>query len=81
MIEDASPLVSVTTSRTFELAGGEQVYLPELGRSVAGDGRAALPPDLHDLTLEFEVVGGEGSVVPFVQETDTGSTDSVLLVR
>jgi hypothetical protein len=81
VIEDASPLVSVTTSRTYDLSADQQLFLPELVRSFAGEGRGALGSDLNNLTLEVEVTGGAGSVVPFVIETDLETTDSVVQIR
>ncbi len=81
IIDSASPLVAIVTSRTFTLAPREQVFLPELVRSFAGDARDSLFGDLHNLTLEIEVTEGAGSVVPFVIETDTASGDTTMIVQ
>ena len=81
VVDDSSALVSAVTSRMFELGPGQQVLLPELLRSFAGDERDAAYGDLHDLTLEIEVTAGSGAVVPYVITTDNGTGDSVLRVR
>ncbi|HUP59547.1 MAG TPA: fibronectin type III domain-containing protein [Thermoanaerobaculia bacterium] len=81
IIDDEHALVSATTTRTFNLSPRQQIFLPELLRSFAGDERDTLFGDLHDLSLEIEVTAGNGSVVPFVIVTDNGTGDSVLRVQ
>jgi len=81
VIDSASQLVAISTTRTFTLAPREQVYLPELVKSFAGDARNTLFGDLHNLTLEVEVIEGSGSVVPFVIATDTASGDTTMIVQ
>ena len=80
-IDEAHALVTATTTRTFDLAPRQQVVLPELLRSFAPDNRDTLYGDLHDLTLELEVIGGSGSIVPFLITTDNGTGDSVFRVQ
>lgn len=80
LISETFSLVTATTTRTFNLGPRQQVFLPELLRSFAGNDREGFG-DLHDLTLEFEVTGGEGSVVPFLVVTDNGTGDSVMKVQ
>lgn len=80
LIGETNALVTATTTRTFELAAGQQVFLPELLRSFAGNDRDGFG-DLHDLTVEFEVTGGNGSVVPFLVVTDTGTGDPVMKIQ
>lgn len=80
LISETFSLVTATTTRTFTLAPRQQVFLPELLRSFAGNDREGFG-DLHDLTLEFEVTGGDGSVVPFLIVTDNGTGDSVMKVQ
>lgn len=80
-IDEAHALVTATTVRTFDLAPRQQVVLGELLRSFAPDNRDTLYGDLHDLTLELEVIGGSGSIVPFVITTDNGTGDSVFKVQ
>lgn len=81
VIGEGNPLVSIVTSRTFDLAAGQQTFLPELVRSFAGNQRDTLFGDLHNLTLELDVIGGNGSVVPFVIVTDTASGDSNVVIQ
>ena len=81
IIGGAYALVSVVTDRTFTLGPRQQVFLPELVRSFAGDLRDTAFGDLYGLSLEFEVTSGNGSVVPFVIATDNGTNDPVLRVQ
>jgi hypothetical protein len=81
LIDEAHALVTAITSRTFDLAPRQQILLPELLRSFAGDQRDSAYDDLHDLTLEIEVISGSGSVVPFVIVTDNGTGDSVFRLQ
>jgi len=81
LIDEAHALVTAVTSRTFDLAPRQQIVLPELLRSFAGDARDTAYSDLHDLTLEIEVIQGSGSVVPFLIVTDNGTGDFVLKVQ
>jgi hypothetical protein len=80
LIGETYALVTATTTRTFNLGPGQQVLLPELLRSFAGNDRDGFG-DLHDLTVEFEVVGGSGSVVPFLIVTDTATGDPVVKMQ
>ncbi len=80
-IDEAHAKVTATTTRTFDLAPRQQVVLPELLRSFAPDNRDTLYGDLHDLTLELEVISGGGSIVPFIITTDNGTGDSVMRVQ
>lgn len=80
LIAETNALVTATTTRTFDLAANQQIVLPELLRSFAGNGRDGFG-DLHDLTIEFEVIGGNGSVVPFLMVTDTATGDPVLKMQ
>ena len=70
-------LVTTVTERDYTLAANAQLVVPELVRAFAGDARESLG-DLHNLVLELEVVGGGGSVVPFVIATDEGTGDTSL---
>jgi len=81
IIDETNPLTATITSRTFTLAAGQQVYLPELVRSFAGDQRDTLFGDLHNLTIEVSVTEGNGAVVPFVVVTDVASGDSNVIVQ
>ena len=80
LIDEAHELVTATTSRTFDLSARQQIFLPELLRSFAGELRDASYGDLHDVTLEIEVIEGSGSIVPFIVVTDNGTGDSVMRV-
>ncbi|HEV7239799.1 MAG TPA: fibronectin type III domain-containing protein [Thermoanaerobaculia bacterium] len=70
-------LVTTVTERDYTLGANAQIFVPELVRAFAGDARESLG-DLHNLVLELEVVGGGGSVVPFVIATDEGTGDTSL---
>jgi Leucine-rich repeat (LRR) protein len=81
IIGGASNLVSIVTERTFTLAAREQIFLPELVRSFAGEARDTLFGDLHGLVLEVEVIEGLGAIVPFVLATDVGTQDVSVVVQ
>jgi hypothetical protein len=74
IISETNALVSTVTDRTFTLAPREQLFLPELVRSFAGNRRETLG-DLSGLVLELEVVEGTGAIVPFVMATDVATED------
>lgn len=80
LIGESYSLVTATTTRTFDLGAGQQVLLPELLRSFTGAARDGYG-DLHDLTIEFEVIGGNGSVVPFLVVTDMATGDPVVKMQ
>ena len=61
-------------SATFDLTP-RQFLLLGIGSAIFGASRANLG-DLHNITLEFEVIGGSGNVLPFVSTVDNGSGDS-----
>jgi len=71
-----SGLTSTVTgaSTTIDLSARQFVLLG-VGGTIFGANRASLG-DLHNITLEFEVIGGTGNVVPFVSSVDNGSGDS-----
>jgi hypothetical protein len=81
IIDETSPLTATITSKTFSLAPGQQIFEAELVRSFAGAQRDTLFGDLHNLTLQFEVVEGSGSVVPFLVVTDVASGDTNVMVQ
>lgn len=76
-ISGGNALVTTVTERDYTLTANAQIVVPELVRAFAGDARESLG-DLHNLVLELEVVGGAGSVVPFVITTDEGTGDTSL---
>ncbi len=71
-----SSLTSTLTgaSTTFDLAP-RQFMLVGLGSAIFGANRASAG-DLHNITVEFEVTGGTGKVLPFISSVDNGSSDS-----
>jgi len=80
LIDDSNALVTAVTDRTYTLAPRQQIYLPELLRSFAGDLRDELG-DFHALILEIEVTEGTGAVVPFIIATDEGTGDTSLRLQ
>ena len=65
---------NVNASATFNLTAN-QFVLTGLGSAIFGANRATLG-ELHNVTVEFEVIGGTGKVLPFVSSVDNGSSDS-----
>lgn len=80
IISETNALVSTVTERTFTLAPREQIFLPELVRSFAGNNRE-LFGDLTSLVLELEVTEGTGAIVPFVMTTDVATEDVSVQVQ
>jgi hypothetical protein len=60
------------SSSTFNLTANQ--FLLQ-GFSTLFANRAAVG-DLHNATIEFEVIGGTGKVIPFISTVDNGSGDS-----
>jgi Leucine-rich repeat (LRR) protein len=81
IIAQTNALVSIVTEQTFTLGAREQILLPELVRSFAGDLRDTLFGDLHGLVLEVEVIEGLGAIVPFVLATDVATQDVSVMVQ
>jgi Leucine-rich repeat (LRR) protein len=81
IISETNSLVSTVTERTFTLAPREQLFLPELVRSFAGNLRDVAFGDLHGLVLELEVTEGTGAIVPFVMTRDLGTEDVSVQVQ
>ncbi|HXI12911.1 MAG TPA: immunoglobulin domain-containing protein [Thermoanaerobaculia bacterium] len=69
--------VRAVASKDYALAAGGAIVIPEVARAIFGPGRDSVG-DLHNLQLDFDVVSGEGAVVPYTISTDNGSGDSVL---
>jgi hypothetical protein len=80
IIDTSSSVYSAATERTLTIPAGGQLYLPELLRSFAGGGEIPVK-DVHGLVLELQVIGGNGSVVPFLISTDSTSNDPSIVVQ
>jgi hypothetical protein len=52
------------------------MQIDEVGQFVIGADRALLS-DLHNVTVKVEVIGGNGSVLPFVLATENSSGDLI----
>ena len=78
LLADGRSLVSTVAARRFDLAAGQLVVVPDMVRSIVGADRDAQYPDLHDVQLQIEVVGGSGAVIPFVTVTDNATGDSMM---
>lgn len=72
--------VRATASKEYQLAPRGALTVTDLGRAIFGPGRDAIG-DLHNLQLDFDVVSGEGAVVPYTLSTDNGSGDSVMRIE
>ena len=70
----ASAIVAV--SRDYALTPNQ--YLQQSVRDIFGT--AAPDNDFHNATLEFAVISGSGSVIPYVSTVDNGTGDSLLRV-
>ena len=54
------------------------LLLQNIGSEILGSSRNTNFGDLHNVQVEFEVVGGDGSVVVFTSSTDNGTNDTLL---
>jgi len=68
-------LAGTRVSRDIDLQPWETMIFDGMLRSIVGASRETLFGDLRNLQLEVQVVEGDGSVVPFVIATDSGSGD------
>lgn len=75
----AGALVSAATvsSKEYSLSAGQSLTITDVARDVIGSARDSFG-DLHNVTLDVEVTGGSGRVLPFLQSFDNGSGDVVL---
>ncbi len=78
VVSEAATKASAVLTRRFDLAPRQEVVLDELVRSLAGALRDTSFSNLHNLQLVIDVVGGNGSVIPFVIVTDNGSGDTMM---
>lgn len=69
--------VSSATYRDFTLAANELKLLSGLLASIFGESRETQLGDLHNVQAKFEVIGGDGTVLPFITTTDNGSGDTL----
>ncbi|MDQ6801165.1 MAG: hypothetical protein M3041_10040 [Acidobacteriota bacterium] len=71
-------LVSVQDSRSRDVTvkAHELMQIAEVGQFVIGPDRALIS-DLHNVTVRVEVIGGNGSVLPFVLATENSSGDLI----
>jgi hypothetical protein len=71
-------LVAVQDSRSRDVTvkAHELLQIDQLGQFVIGSDRALLS-DLHNVTVKVEVIGGSGSVLPFVLATENSSGDLI----
>jgi hypothetical protein len=78
LLDAGRTLTTQVIGRDFVLAPGQQLYADNMVRSIVGDSRETSLGELHNLQLQFEIVSGQGAVVPYVIETDNGSGDQLL---
>ncbi len=66
-----------TVSREYPLAAREFRLISVIANELLGSARTSLG-DLRNLQLDFEVVSGEGAVIPFATVTENGTNDTIL---
>jgi hypothetical protein len=69
-----------SASTTFTLSPHQFLLIGSFTNAILGSKRAALG-DLHNVTIEFTVLDGDGTVVPFVTSVDNGTGDSTFRVN
>jgi hypothetical protein len=77
-----SSLVSSTArvTKDFTVAAGKQLLISDLGSEIIGASRESMG-DLRNITLDVEVTGGTGRIIPFLQSTDNGSGDMIVRIE
>ncbi len=76
VVPGAYTAAHVVAARDFPLAANQ--YVQYAVRDILGPN--APDSDLHNATMEFYVVSGSGSVIPYVSSVDNGTGDSILRV-
>jgi hypothetical protein len=66
-----------TSTREVELAGGTELTLSDVGRSIIGADRDAFG-DIHNALLDVEVSGGGGRVLVFLESIDNATGDTAV---
>ncbi|HVT02096.1 MAG TPA: hypothetical protein VHL58_01835, partial [Thermoanaerobaculia bacterium] len=77
---DGTQLTSGEANGSKALAVGPNQYLQINGlvQAIIGESRETSFGDLHNVKVRFDVIGGEGAVIPFITSTDNGTGDTVL---
>jgi Leucine-rich repeat (LRR) protein len=76
-LDQGRSLVAAVLFRDFQIARGQQLVMDNLVRSILGPSRESLG-ELHNIQVQFEIVQGNGAIVPFVIVTDNGTGDTTL---
>lgn len=64
-------------SLDYVLQPHQMVLVPRILSSILGDARDQVFGDMHNVQARFEVVSGNGAVIPFVTSTDNGTGDTL----
>ncbi len=75
----AGVLLSVQTvsSKDFVVGANQTLVIRDLSRSIIGPQRDSYG-DLRDMQVDVEVVGGSGSVLPFIESVENATGDVVM---
>ena len=71
-----SPLVATSVSKDLALGPRETLIIPDMLRGLLGEQRESVLGDMKNVQLTLTVVGGDGAVTPFVQQTENSSGDT-----
>jgi hypothetical protein len=67
-------------SATYSLGPNGFMLIGSFTNNILADKRAALG-DLHNVSVEFTVLDGDGQIVPFISSVDNGTGDSTFRVQ
>ena len=70
-----------TRSREFQLAAGQSLLVRNAANAILGPSREISLGNLHNIQLEFQVIGGDGAAAVFVTTTDNASQDANVRVE
>ena len=77
-ISRATVTAKAIGTKEWTLAPRQFLLLQNIGTEILGPSRNTNFGDLHNVQVDFEVVGGDGSVVVFTSSTDNGTNDTLL---
>jgi len=65
-------------SKNFTVGPNQYLQVNGVVQAILGSSRETSFGDLHNVEVRFDVMSGDGAVVPFVTSTDNGTGDTVL---
>jgi hypothetical protein len=64
--------------RSYSIAAHEHRFFSDLTREMLGPHRDDYYDDLHDVHIAFQVIDGDGAVIPYVVTTESATGDRLV---